>query len=133
MVASIFVRQKILVGPAMLIGLIALGVLWNHLWRVAGGSGRPNVNADFIQPFLTYNTKDGWTYAINTEATYDWTGNHWDVPITPYDFEDRENREAAGEFRWDPALLGHKFPWRSRGLRTANRSDGTVSEEMSPG
>jgi hypothetical protein len=57
------------------------GVLWNHLWRVAGGSGRPRVNADFVQPFLTYSTKDGWSYAVNTEATYDWTGNHWSVPI----------------------------------------------------
>lgn len=58
-----------------------VGALWNHLWRVAGGNGRPNVNADFIQPFLTYSTKDGWTYLLNTESTYDWTGNHWAVPI----------------------------------------------------
>ncbi len=58
-----------------------VGMLWNHLWRVAGGSGRPKVNADFIQPFLTYGTRDGWTYAINTESTYNWTGNNWSVPI----------------------------------------------------
>ena len=57
------------------------GVLWNHLWRVAGGSGRPRVNSDFVQPFLAYATKDARTYAINTESTYDWTGNHWSVPI----------------------------------------------------
>src|SRR5688500_12711475 len=35
-----------------------LGVLWNHIWRVAGGSGRPRVNSDFTQPFLAYWTKD---------------------------------------------------------------------------
>ena len=58
-----------------------VGVLWNHIWRVAGGSGRPRVNSDFIQPFLAYSTKDGWTYTINTESTYDWTANHWSVPI----------------------------------------------------
>ena len=58
-----------------------VGILWNHLWRVAGGSGRPRVNADFLQPFLSYGTKDGWTYSLNTESTYDWTGNHWAVPI----------------------------------------------------
>ena len=58
-----------------------VGVLWNHLWRVAGGSGRPRVNADFLQPFLSYSTRDGWTYSLNTESTYDWTGNHWAVPI----------------------------------------------------
>jgi hypothetical protein len=58
-----------------------VGVLWNHLWRVAGGSGRPRVNADFLQPFLSYGTRDGWTYSLNTESTYDWTGNQWSVPI----------------------------------------------------
>lgn len=58
-----------------------VGALWNHIWRVAGGSGRPRVNADFIQPFLAYSTKDGWSYTVNTESTYDWTGNHWAVPI----------------------------------------------------
>jgi hypothetical protein len=57
------------------------GMLWNHIWKVAGGSGRPNVNADFFQPFLSYGTKDAWTYSLNTESTYDWTGNHWAVPI----------------------------------------------------
>jgi len=58
-----------------------VGTLWNHIWRVAGGSDRPKVNSDFIQPFLNYSTKDGWTYGVNTEATYDWTQNHWGVPI----------------------------------------------------
>lgn len=57
------------------------GALWNHLWRVAGGSGKPKVNADFVQPFLAYGTKDGWTYTLNTETTYDWTGNSWAVPV----------------------------------------------------
>ena len=56
------------------------GALWNHLWRVAGGSGHPRVNSDFIQPFLTYTTKDAWSYSLNTESTYDWTANHWSVP-----------------------------------------------------
>jgi hypothetical protein len=58
-----------------------VGALWNHIWRVAGGSGRSRVNSDFIQPFLAYSTKDGWTYTINTESVYDWTANHWNVPI----------------------------------------------------
>lgn len=58
-----------------------VGALWNHIWKVAGGSGRPRVNADFIQPFVSYSTKDGWTYGLNTESTYDWTSNSWAVPI----------------------------------------------------
>jgi hypothetical protein len=59
-----------------------IGGLWNHIWRVAGGgTGRPRVNTDFIQPFLAYSTRDGWTYSLNTESVYDWTANHWGVPV----------------------------------------------------
>jgi hypothetical protein len=72
-------------GPTVVVlkqqGHWTVGALWNHVWRVAGGSDRPNVNADFVQPFLVYSTKDGWSYTLNTESTYDWTGNHWSVPI----------------------------------------------------
>lgn len=58
-----------------------IGALWNHIWRVSGGSGRPKVNSDFIQPFLSYSTRDGWSYTLNTESSYDWTGNQWSVPV----------------------------------------------------
>jgi len=73
------------IGPTAVVlkqqGPWTVGILWNHIWRVAGGSGRPKVNADFFQPFVSYATKDGWSYTGNTESTYDWTGNHWAVPI----------------------------------------------------
>ena len=72
-------------GPTVVVlkqqGPWTVGALWNHIWRVAGGSGRPRVNAEFIQPFLSYSNREGWTYQVNTESTYDWTGNHWSVPI----------------------------------------------------
>lgn len=58
-----------------------VGTLWNHVWRVAGSSERARINFDFIQPFLTYGTKDGWTYSLNTESTYDWTRESWSVPV----------------------------------------------------
>lgn len=57
------------------------GMLYNHIWRVAGGEGRAKVNSDFIQPFLSYGTKDGWTYSLNAESSYDWTHNSWAVPM----------------------------------------------------
>lgn len=59
------------------------GVLANHIWSVAGKSNRADVNSTFIQPFLSYTTKDAWTYGINTESTYDWNGHSWAVPIIP--------------------------------------------------
>jgi len=57
------------------------GALTNHIWSMAGSESRAAVNSTFIQPFLSYNTKDGWTYGANAESSYDWTANHWSVPI----------------------------------------------------
>ena len=39
------------------------------------------MNSTFLQPFLSYNTRDAWTYSINTESSYDWVSNSWSVPI----------------------------------------------------
>lgn len=79
--------QKLGLGPTVIVlkqqhGW-TVGALANHLWSVAGKSNRANVNSTFIQPFLSYSTKDGWTYSINTESTYNWIGNNWSVPIHP--------------------------------------------------
>jgi len=48
------------------------GMLFNHIWSVAGNGSRDNVSATFMQPFLTYTTKTFTTFGINTETTYDW-------------------------------------------------------------
>jgi hypothetical protein len=61
-----------------------VGVLTNHIWSYAdtgGGASRPEVNATFIQPFLSYTWKDSTTLTLNTESTYDWTADQWNVPI----------------------------------------------------
>jgi hypothetical protein len=39
------------------------------------------VNATFLQPFLSYTTKDAWTYNVNMESTYDWENEQWTVPL----------------------------------------------------
>jgi len=57
------------------------GALANHLWSVAGDDQRPNVNATFIQPFLSYTTPAAWTFTAQTESTYDWEGAGWSVPV----------------------------------------------------
>lgn len=56
------------------------GALANHLWSVGGGS-RPDVDATFLQPFVSYTTRDALTVALNTESTYDWERRRWSVPI----------------------------------------------------
>lgn len=57
------------------------GALVNHLWSFAGSDRRRDVNATFIQPFLSYTTPAAWTYTVNSESTYDWKGRQWTVPI----------------------------------------------------
>jgi len=70
------------------------GVLANHLWSYANagrysassaddasdGSGA-QVNATFIQPFVSYTTKTFTTFGLNTESTYDWPHSQWTVPL----------------------------------------------------
>jgi hypothetical protein len=53
----------------------------NHIVSVAGDGDRPDVNATFVQPFLTYITKTKTTFAVNTETTYDWESEAWSVPL----------------------------------------------------
>jgi hypothetical protein len=56
------------------------GLLANHLWSFAG-SGKQDVNATFLQPFVSYTTPTAWSFALNTESTYDWERKQWAVPI----------------------------------------------------
>jgi hypothetical protein len=57
------------------------GALANHIWSFAGDEARPEVNASFLQPFISYTTADAWTFALNTESTYDWISETWSVPV----------------------------------------------------
>lgn len=59
------------------------GALANHIWGVheRGQEDRTDVNATFLQPFVSYTTAQAWTFAANTEATYDWRGEDWAVPL----------------------------------------------------
>jgi hypothetical protein len=56
------------------------GLLANHLWSVAG-NGAQDISNTFLQPFVSYTTKDAWTFGLNTESTYDWKASQWTVPI----------------------------------------------------
>lgn len=79
--------QKFGIGPTVLALKQAhgwtYGILMNHIWSVAGKSSRASVNSTFVQPFVSYTTKDAWTYGLNTESTYDWKGHAWAIPINP--------------------------------------------------
>ena len=51
------------------------------VWLDARGDDRADVDATFLQPFLSYTTPTAWSVALNTESTYDWEGEQWSVPI----------------------------------------------------
>ncbi len=57
------------------------GALANHIWSFAGEDGRAEVNATFLQPFVSFTTKQAMTFTLNTESTYDWQGDQWTVPL----------------------------------------------------
>jgi hypothetical protein len=57
------------------------GALANHIWSVAGDDDRADINATYLQPFLSYTTPTALTFALNTESTYDWENEQWSVPL----------------------------------------------------
>jgi hypothetical protein len=61
-------------------GAWTYGGLANHVWSVAG-SGSQDVNATFVQPFVTYTTPAAWSFTLVAEATYDWEREDSSVPI----------------------------------------------------
>lgn len=72
-------------GPTV-VGLVqrgpwTVGALANHIWSYAGDDSRPDINATFLQPFVSYTTTDAWTFTLNTESTYNWESEEWSVPI----------------------------------------------------
>ncbi|KXJ57537.1 MAG: hypothetical protein AXW12_06360 [Thalassospira sp. Nap_22] len=72
-------------GPTA-VGLFAdgpwtYGMLTNHIWGTDEGSAASATNASFFQPFINYTTPNAWTFALNTESTYNWTAEQWSVPV----------------------------------------------------
>ncbi len=57
------------------------GMLVNHLWGVTESDDHSDLNATFLQPFLSYTWPTATTLTLNTESTYDWTAEQWTVPI----------------------------------------------------
>jgi len=77
--------EKWSAGPTGLIlwqeGPLTYGMLASHVWSFAGSSSRADISQTFLQPFVAYATPRHTTFALNTEASYDWTGEQWTVPV----------------------------------------------------
>ena len=69
-------------GPTA-VGLVqkgpwTVGTLANHIWTLDENT---EVNASFVQPFVSYALGRGQTITLNTETTYDWNTSQATVPI----------------------------------------------------
>ena len=82
---SLLGSEKFGVGPTFVVlkqeGPWTLGLLFNHIWSVAGDEHRSYVSSTFLQPFISYITKMKTTFTLNTESAYDWHNDQWTVPI----------------------------------------------------
>lgn len=77
--------EKLGLGPTVVLlkqsDGFTYGALANHIWSVAGDSDRDDISSTFLQPFISYTTKEAWTFSLNTESSYDWKNDEWAVPI----------------------------------------------------
>ena len=75
-------------GPTAVVlkqaGPWTVGGLVNHIWSYGGNADRAKVNQTFLQPFVAYGTKTGYTFTLQTESTANWeaaSGQKWTVPL----------------------------------------------------
>lgn len=75
-------------GPTAVVlkqeGKWTYGALFNHVWSFAGEDTRADVSRTFLQPFVSYTTKTFTSFGLNTESTYDWEGEQWNVPLNAF-------------------------------------------------
>jgi hypothetical protein len=48
------------------------GLLTYNTWSAGGSSTYGTANNFFYQPFISYVTKDAWTFTVNTQSTFNW-------------------------------------------------------------
>lgn len=99
------------------------GLLTNHIWSFAGEDDRAEVNATFIQPFLSYITKSKTTFTINSESTYDWDGRNWLAPLNfivsqMFKIGDQPIQIGAGPRYWVESPDGGPEGWGVRAVVT---------------
>jgi hypothetical protein len=81
-------QGKLSIGPTAaalaVMGKWVGGALINNVWSVAGDDTRPSVNQMLIQPFVSYNIKNGWFLTTSPIMTANWevpNNARWTVPV----------------------------------------------------
>jgi hypothetical protein len=82
---DLLTADKLGLGPTAVVlrqqGPWTYGGLVNHIWSVAGDEDRGDINATFLQPFVSYTTKGAVSITAQTESTYDWESEEASAPI----------------------------------------------------
>ncbi len=75
-------------GPSLVLlgmpGKFVVGGVVNQIWRIAGSNTTVPINSFFIQPFINYNFKMGWSVSTAPSITANWSapsGQRWTVPL----------------------------------------------------
>ena len=57
------------------------GLLAYNTWSAGGNANYGTANNLFYQPFISYVTKNAWTYSINTQSTFNWDARRAENPM----------------------------------------------------
>jgi hypothetical protein len=58
------------------------GLQGSHIWSISGEVGRPHISLTSAQPFISYTTRDAWTFGLASEATFDWERKRGTLPVS---------------------------------------------------
>lgn len=58
-----------------------VGILSYNTWSTGGEPNNGTANNLFYQPFISYVTKDAWTYSLNTQSTFNWDTRRAENPM----------------------------------------------------
>ncbi|AMJ55305.1 MULTISPECIES: hypothetical protein [Stenotrophomonas] len=79
---------KYSLGPAFVLvhkrGKWTMGALLNHVWSIGGHDAREDVSNTAMQPFFSRSLRDGWSFTLSSESSYNWEANssdRWTVPL----------------------------------------------------
>lgn len=59
----------------------SVGLLAYNTWSAGGEATYGTANNLFYQPFVSYVTKDAWTYSLNTQSTFNWDTRRAENPM----------------------------------------------------
>ena len=95
--------------------------------QAPGGDDRADVDSLFLQPFLSKALGQGRTLTLNSESTYDFEGESWNVPVNLLYSQGHESGQPDAELRLRRALL-LRDAGRRTGVGLAVRGDLAVPE-----